>query len=117
MIRLLDSPDDVIALEVSNKISGADLDAVMDRLDAVMASHAKVHVFMETREIDGIEVTCMDVAMPVVMARASDFGLTGLESAAELDRDGHHPVVTPVPMAFRCSETGSVSESETRWRE
>ncbi|SHJ36689.1 hypothetical protein SAMN05444404_1902 [Ruegeria lacuscaerulensis ITI-1157] len=38
-------------------------------------------------EIDGIEVTCMDVAMPVVIARAADFGLTGNESAAELDEN------------------------------
>lgn len=36
-------------------------------------------------KIDGIEVTCMDVAMPVVIARAESFGLTGYESAAELD--------------------------------
>lgn len=36
-------------------------------------------------EIDGIEVTCMDVAMPVVLARSADFGLTGYEDAAELD--------------------------------
>ena len=35
--------------------------------------------------IDGIEVTCMDVAMPIAIARASDFGLTGHESAADLD--------------------------------
>jgi len=34
---------------------------------------------------DGIEVTCMDVAMPMVIARARDFGLTGLESREELD--------------------------------
>lgn len=34
---------------------------------------------------DGIEVTCMDVAMPVVMARATDFGLTGHEPREELD--------------------------------
>lgn len=37
--------------------------------------------------IDGIEVTLMDVAMPMMIARASDFGLTGGESAAELDAD------------------------------
>ncbi|WP_180900359.1 4-oxalomesaconate tautomerase [Martelella soudanensis] len=36
-------------------------------------------------EIDGIEVTCMDVAMPIVIARASDFGLSGHETAAEID--------------------------------
>ena len=35
--------------------------------------------------IDGIEVTCMDVAMPMVIARAADFGLTGYENAEELD--------------------------------
>ena len=33
----------------------------------------------------GIEVTCMDVAMPVVIARAADFGLTGLETREELN--------------------------------
>ena len=36
-------------------------------------------------EIDGIEVTCMDVAMPMVIGRASDFGLSGSESSDELD--------------------------------
>ena len=35
--------------------------------------------------IDGVEVTCMDVAMPIVIAHAESFGLTGYESAAELD--------------------------------
>ncbi|MEZ5751764.1 MAG: 4-oxalomesaconate tautomerase [Paracoccaceae bacterium] len=34
---------------------------------------------------DGVEVTCMDVAMPMVIARAADFGLTGAETPAELD--------------------------------
>ncbi len=36
-------------------------------------------------KFDGIEVTCMDVAMPMVIARAADFGLTGYETVAELD--------------------------------
>ena len=35
--------------------------------------------------IDGIEVTCIDVAMPMVIARAADFGLTAQESTADLD--------------------------------
>lgn len=38
--------------------------------------------------IDGVEVTCMDVAMPMVIARAADFGLTGYETASELDENG-----------------------------
>ena len=38
-----------------------------------------------TDEIDGITVTCMDVAMPMVIARAVAFGLTGYESREELD--------------------------------
>ena len=35
--------------------------------------------------VDGVEVTCMDVAMPMVIARAQDFGLTGYESVEELN--------------------------------
>lgn len=34
---------------------------------------------------DGVEVSCIDNGMPVVLLRASDVGLTGLESVAELD--------------------------------
>lgn len=38
-------------------------------------------------EIGGIEVTCMDVAMPLVIARASDLGISGHETSQELDAD------------------------------
>ncbi|MBV7395722.1 4-oxalomesaconate tautomerase [Mameliella sediminis] len=38
-------------------------------------------------QIDGIDVTCMDVAMPMAIAKAEDFGLTGHETVAELDED------------------------------
>lgn len=34
---------------------------------------------------DGIDVTCMDVAMPMVIARAEAFGLTGYESVDALE--------------------------------
>lgn len=36
---------------------------------------------------DGITVTCMDVAMPMVIARAESFGLTGHESLEELEQN------------------------------
>jgi 2-methylaconitate cis-trans-isomerase PrpF len=35
--------------------------------------------------IENIEVTCMDVAMPMMIARANDFGISGYESPGELD--------------------------------
>ncbi|MEQ1774710.1 MAG: 4-oxalomesaconate tautomerase [Burkholderiales bacterium] len=37
--------------------------------------------------IDGVEVSCVDVAMPVVWMRADAFGKTGYETANELDAD------------------------------
>ena len=38
-------------------------------------------------EIDGIEVTCIDNGMPVVILRAADLGKSGDESPAELETD------------------------------
>ncbi|WP_338425991.1 STAS/SEC14 domain-containing protein [Sphingopyxis kveilinensis] len=57
MMQWIDSADDVIALKLGDKISGADLDAIMDRLDTAMARHDKVHVFVETCSIDAIELS------------------------------------------------------------
>ncbi len=36
---------------------------------------------------EGIDVTCMDVAMPMVIARAESFGLSGHENVVDLEED------------------------------
>lgn len=82
MIVILDSPDDTIAVKVSGKIIGGDLNRIMDRLDRIMASHDKVHVFVETESISGMELS----AMADHMRRA--FPLLG-----KLDRFGRVAVV------------------------
>ena len=56
MHEFIDSPDDVIALKVSGTITSDDLDAIMERLDAVLATGGKVHVFVETQSIAGLEL-------------------------------------------------------------
>jgi 4-oxalomesaconate tautomerase len=65
--------------------------------------------------IDGIEVTCMDVAMPVVIARAADFGLSGFESAEELDANtAFYARMEPIRLeAGRRMGMGDVSASVT----
>jgi hypothetical protein len=82
MLELLPAPDDVIALTVSGKVTGADLDAIMNRLDGLMARDGKVHVFVETLGIEGIEVS----GLPSYTARA--WPLFG-----QLDRFGRVAVV------------------------
>jgi 2-methylaconitate cis-trans-isomerase PrpF/tripartite-type tricarboxylate transporter receptor subunit TctC len=37
--------------------------------------------------IDGVEVTCLDAAMPLMIIRAGDLGVTGRESTDQLDAD------------------------------
>ncbi len=66
MVEFIDSAADVLALKVSHKITGADLDLMMDRLDALLAQPGKVHIFVETHAIDGIELS----GLPSYTARA-----------------------------------------------
>ena len=58
-------------------------------LDFMQVAGSSTGAFLPTGNIidtiDGIDVTCMDVAMPMVIARAADFGLTGHETREELD--------------------------------
>lgn len=82
MLELMDAGDDVIAVKLAGKITGTDLDAVMTRLEDVMRQHEKVHVFVETSAIDGIEIS----ALPSYAARA-------MPLFTKLDRFGRVAVV------------------------
>jgi hypothetical protein len=74
MLEIIESPDDVIALKISGSIKGQELDTIMDRLDGIMASHDKVHVFVETRGIAGLELS----SLPHYFSRAMPlFGKLG----------------------------------------
>lgn len=57
MFEFIDSADDVVAVKVAERITGEDLTAIMDRLEQAMAKHDKVHVYVETQSLDGIEVS------------------------------------------------------------
>lgn len=59
MLEFIESPDDAIALKISGAINGKDLDAIMDRLDAIMERHDKVHIFVETRGISSLELASL----------------------------------------------------------
>jgi len=64
---------------------------------------------------DGVEVTCMDVAMPIVIARAADLGLSGSETAQELD--DNKPLMARIEairlQAGRAMGLGDVAKSVT----
>ncbi len=74
---ILDTADDVLAVSLSDRIAGDELDRIMDRLDAIMAHHDKVHVFVQTHSIDGIELkglgAYMARAMPL-LGKLNRFG-------------------------------------------
>ena len=66
MLDSLDTPGSILGLTISGTIKGKDLDAIMDRLDAALEAHEIVHIFLETHQIEGIEIS----ALPHYMTRA-----------------------------------------------
>lgn len=74
MHEFIDSPGDVLAIRLSGTITSDDLDAIMDRLDAVMAEHRSIHVYSETHAITGLQIS----ALPHYVSRATHlFGELG----------------------------------------
>lgn len=82
MLDFIDSPEDVLAVTISGTITEADLEAIMNRVDHILATQDRIHVFTETRHVDGITVA----GLPAHLARA-------LPLFGKLDRFGRVAVV------------------------
>ena len=88
---VVQTPGGVVSYEGDARIDGVPGTAAPVALQFMETVGGVTGAFLPTGNLvdedDGIRVTCMDVAMPMVIARAEDFGLTGYESAAELDEN------------------------------
>ncbi|MGJ4801862.1 STAS/SEC14 domain-containing protein [Luteimonas sp. SDU82] len=77
MHEFIPTADDVIALSISHEVASADLEAMLDRLEARLERHGQVHVFVETRSIDGIALSGLGAhtarAMPL-LGKLAKFG-------------------------------------------
>ena len=69
-------------------VPGTAAPIILNFMDVVGSVSGKLLPTGNVRDvIDGIEVTCIDVAMPMIMMRAQDFGLTGYEGRPEINPD------------------------------
>ena len=66
MHKFIKSPDDVLAVTYSGQITGKDLDAALDRMEAMLAKPGKINFFIEMHKIEGLELS----AMPHHMSRS-----------------------------------------------
>lgn len=82
------TPDGVVQYEGDTAISGVPGTAAAITLDFDDTEGSATGSLLPTGNlrdtIDGIEVTCVDNGMPVVVAYAKDFGVTGYETVEEL---------------------------------
>jgi len=85
------TPDRRVTYEGETGIDGVAGTAAPIRLDFLDAWGAVTGSLFPTGRridtIDGVPVTCIDAAMPLVIARAGELGLTGRETPDELDAD------------------------------
>ena len=88
---VVQTPGGVVTYEGEKEIGGVPGSAAPVVLNFMEVAGSSTGAFLPTGKlrdtVGGIEVTCMDVAMPMVIARAEDFGLTGYESREELDEN------------------------------
>lgn len=89
VLAKVQTPDGRLTYDGQTEIAGVPGCAAPVQLSFMDVVGAATGAFLPTGNlrdtVDGIEITCMDVAMPMVMARAASFGLTGHEGTKELD--------------------------------
>ena len=56
MHHFLPSNDDVIAVTLEDRITSDDLGALMDRIEGALARNPTLHMFVETRSLDSLEL-------------------------------------------------------------
>lgn len=83
------TPGKIVRYDGTSRIDGVPGTAAPVELNFMDVAGSSTGAFLPTGNpldvIGGVEVTCIDVAMPMVIARATDFGLTCRESREELD--------------------------------
>ena len=88
---IVQTPDGRVKYAGSSAIDGVPGTAAPVKINFKSAAGAVTGKLLPTGRpldvIDGIEVSCVDMAMPMVLMRAEQFGKTGFETPAELDAD------------------------------
>lgn len=88
---VIQTPDGEVTYEGDGAIDGVPGTAAPVKQNFAGTVGSKTGKLLPTgkasEEIDGIEVTCIDVAVPMVIVPAAAVGKTGYESKAELDPD------------------------------
>ena len=91
ILAKVQTPNGKITYDGNTKIDGVPGTAAPVELNFMDVAGSSTGAFLPTGNLldqfYDTEVTCMDVAMPLVIARAADFGLTGSESTIELDKN------------------------------
>ncbi|MGO3985573.1 4-oxalomesaconate tautomerase [Pseudomonas sp. SAS7] len=86
---LVETPGGIVRYEGRTAIDGVPGTAApvhLTFLDAVGSKTGKLFPTGQAKDlIDGIPVTCIDMAMPMMVVEASQLGVTGSETAAQLD--------------------------------
>lgn len=86
---LIETPDGYVNYDGDTAIDGVHGAAAPVQLNFLDMAGSVCNGMLPTGQaresIEGIEVTCIDVAMPLMIARAADFGVSGYETREELD--------------------------------